>query len=264
MITESIRSMGDATGARAARHMDIAFRRMMSGPGSEQTDRWFRLITGEMHPMGNVALISAGDEVEAALGAIEPLIDCGAPAAAIFTAGVSTAVSDAVKANGFAIEALMPAMAVDIDLLRPTALPHGYEWARIGGGKEGRAWAEALALGYGLPQPLADLFAPDALGVDMADGAPVQFFAVLRDGRQVATSMLYLEDGLAGIYCVSTLPEERRKGLGAHATAEALHVARRLGYRVGVLQSSDAGHPIYLQLGFGDYAQVPMLIRMPN
>lgn len=264
MITESIRSMGDATGARAARHMDVAFRRMMSGPGSEQNERWFRLITGEMHPMGNVALISTGDDIESALEAIAPLIECGAPAAAIFPAGVNQAVSDAVKARGFATEASMPAMAVDIDRMRPTALPPGCEWARIGGGEEGRAWAEALAVGYGLPQPLADLFAPDALGVDMANDAPVQFFAVLRDGRQVSTSMFYLEDGLAGIYCVSTLPEERQKGLGAHATAEALRVARQLGYRVGVLQSSGAGHPVYLQLGFGDYAQVRMLIRMPG
>jgi GNAT superfamily N-acetyltransferase len=264
MIVESIESMGAATGTRAARQMDIAFRRMMSGPGSEQTDRWFRLITGEKHPMGNVALISARDDLESTLEAIGPLIDCGAPAAAIFTAGVSQAVSDAVKARGFSTQASMPAMAVDIDAMRPTALPPGYEWARIGGGAEGRAWAAALALGYGLPQPLADLFAPDALGVDMAGDAPVQFFAVLRDGRPVSTSLLYLEDGLAGIYCVSTLPEERQKGLGAHATAEALRVARRLGYRVGVLQSSGAGHPVYLQLGFGDYAQVPMLIRMPE
>jgi len=264
MITESIRSMGDATGARAARHMDIAFRRMMSGPGSQQNDRWFRLITGEMHPMGNVALISAGDHVESALEAIAPLIDCGAPAAAIFTAGLSRAVSDAVKTRGFATEASMPAMAVDIDEMRPTALPPGYEWSRIGAGAEGRAWAETLAVGYGLPQPLADLFSPEALDVDMSRDAQAQFFAVLRDGRQVSTSMLYLEDGLAGIYCVSTLPEERQKGLGAHATAEALRVARRLGYRVGVLQSSGAGHPVYLKLGFGDYAQVPMLIRMPS
>ena len=81
--------------------------------------------------------------------------------------------------------------------------------------------------------------------------------------QQVATSMPYLAERLAGIHCVSTLAEERHRGLGAHATAEALRAARRLGYRVGVLQSSEAGHSIYLRLGFGDYAGIPMLIRMP-
>jgi hypothetical protein len=213
MIVESIDSMGDAAGALAARHMDVAFRRMMAGPRCVEHGTWFRLITGEAHPMGNVALVSASDDVAATLEATAPLIDCGAPAAVIFTAGVTDAVVEAVKAQGFAIEASLPAMAVDIDAMRPTGLPSGYEWARIGGGAEGRAWAEALALGYGLPQALA---------------------------------------------------EERQKGLGAHATAEALRVARQLGFRVGVLQSSEAGHPVYLGLGFGDHASIPMLIRMPG
>lgn len=70
----------------------------------------------------------------------------------------------------------------------------------------------------------------------MAPTAQTQFFAVLRDGQPVSTSLLYLADGLAGIYSVSTLPEERGKGFGAHATAEALRAAFTLGYRVGVLQ----------------------------
>lgn len=264
MIIESVDSADPTMGALAARHMDTAFRRMMAGPRCVQTATYLRLVTGEPHPLGNLALVSAPDDFEATIEATVPLLDGRAPAAVIFTAGASAAVLDATKARGFGIEASMPAMAVDIDRMRPTALPSGYRFARISGGEDGRAWAEALALGYDLPRGLADLFAPDALGVDMAGDAPIQFFAVLHDGRQVATSLLFLADGLAGIYCVSTLVEERRRGLGAHATAEALRVAARLGYRVGVLQSSGAGHPVYLGLGFDDYASIPMLIHMPG
>ncbi len=66
--------------------------------------------------------------------------------------------------------------------------------------------------------------------------------------RPVATSLLYLADGLAGIYCVATLPEDRAKGLGAHTTAEAFRRAHELGYRVGVLQSSPAGHSVHVGL----------------
>lgn len=264
MIVESIGPDGAAMGARAARHLEIAFGAVMKGPRSVRDSRFTRLVTGEAHPMGNLAVIYTPDSEAVALEAAQPLLDCGAPACIIFSRGVQPQVADALKARGFAVEASMPAMAVDIDAMAATALPPGYGWARIGAGEEGRAWAEALAVGYEIPRPLADIFSPEALGADMADAARVQFFAVLRDGRQVATSMLYLADGLAGIYCVSTVPEERNKGLGAHATAEALRVARRLGYRVGVLQSSTAGHPVYIRLGFGDYAKVPMLIHMPG
>jgi ribosomal protein S18 acetylase RimI-like enzyme len=98
----------------------------------------------------------------------------------------------------------------------------------------------------------------------MAPDAAIQFFAVLKDGEPVATSMLLLADGLAGIYCVSTLAAERGRGLGAHATAQALREARRLGYRVGVLQSSPDGHSVYRKLGFEDLAEIPMFVRMPG
>jgi predicted GNAT family acetyltransferase len=97
----------------------------------------------------------------------------------------------------------------------------------------------------------------------MAPGARTQFFAIRRNGRLVATSLLYMADGLAGIYCVATLPDERGKGLGAHVTAEALRKAHVLGYRVGVLQSSPDGHSVYLGLGFADFASIPLFVRMP-
>jgi GNAT superfamily N-acetyltransferase len=236
---------------------------MMAGPSCVKNARYLRLVTGEAHPMGNVAVMSGSNDVASTLEATAPLLDGGAPAAAIFPAGASSEVKDAVKAQGFGVEASMPAMAVDIERMGATSLPPGYRFERIGAGRDGVDWAEALAVGYEIPRRLADIFAPASLGADMADDAPIQFFAVRHDGRQVATSLLYLADGLAGIYCVSTRPEERQKGLGAHATAEALRVAGRLGYGVGVLQSSTAGYPVYIRLGFGDYASIPMLMRMP-
>lgn len=111
----------------------------------------------------------------------------------------------------------------------------------------------------------------DAMSVDTARHAaqplvtanlpPVVLFP---EGVTAATSMLFLADGLAGIYCVSTVPAERGKGLGAHVTAEALRVAQRLGYGVGVLQSSPAGHSVYLGLGFADVGSVPMFVRLPH
>lgn len=251
-------------GVLVARHFDLTFRAMMRGPGAEHLPGFLRFVSGTAHPMGNVAIISDPTVTEETRHAAEPLVHCGAPAAVIFPYGAPAPAADVVRALGFTVEASMPAMAVDIEQMAPTVLPPGYDWARIGAGDEGEAWAEALAVGYGLPRPLADVFAPNTTGADMAPDAPLQFFAVLRDGRPVSTSVLYLADGLAGIYCVSTLPEERGRGLGAHATAEPLRAAARLGYRVGVLQSSPAGHTVYLGLGFGDYGQIPMFIRMPG
>ena len=262
-----VRSIGPDTaalGARAAGHLNIAFRGMLQVPEAVHHERCMSLVTGELHPMGNLAIIVDPDDPATARTAIEPLLANDYPAAMIFPCGAGEGAARVARDAGFSVEEQMPAMAVEIAAMAPTSLPPGYQWARIGDDAVGRDWVEALAVGYGLPEPLAGLFGPERLGADMAPDATMQFFGVLKDGRVVSTSMLYLADGLAGIYCVATLPEERGKGLGAHATAEALRVAERLGYRVGVLQSSAAGHGVYLRLGFGDYAAVPMFIRMPS
>jgi len=261
-IVQSIGSSGDAMGARAARHLDLAFRHMMVGQGAELGESFMRLVTGEPHPLGNVAIVSDPGNPGTTEAAIEPLLDCGFPAAVLYTQGVSETVARSIMALGFESEGTMPAMAVEIGRMAATALPPGYDWARIGAGDDGRAWSEALAVGYGLPGGLARLFSPESLGADMARDASTQFFAVLQNGRAVATSLLYLADGLAGVYCVSTLEEERGKGLGAHVTAEALRMAHQLGYRVGVLPSSPAGHSVYRGLGFEDLGGVPMFVRM--
>lgn len=263
-IVETIGPDTAAIGARAAGQMDIVFRSCMQGPGATHRDHSMSLVTGEPHPMGNLAIVMEADDLQATEEAIAPLLATGRPAAVLFPRGVAPRIVEAIAARGFNVDATMPAMAVEIDRMAGTTLPPGYDWARVGDDEDGQAWTETLAVGYELPLPLASLFSPQALGADPAADARVQFFAVLRDGRPVSTSMLYLADGLAGIYCVATLPEERGKGLGAHATAEALRAARRLGYRVGVLQSSPAGHSVYLGLGFGDYATVPMFVRVPG
>ena len=261
-IVQSNGSNRQAVGARAATHLDLVFRHLMRGPGTEQNEHFIRVITGELHPMGNLAIVSDPGDVAVTRAAVGALVEQNLPAAMLYPCGVSDAVAGSVVALGFEPEA-MPAMAVDIERMPATQLPPGYQFTRAGA-QDGAGWADALAVGYGLPGGLAQLFSPATLGADMAADAGTQFFAVMKDGRAVATTLLYLADGLAGIYCVATLPDERAKGLAAHLTAEALRRAQRLGYRVGILQSSSEGHSVYLRLGFEDLATVPMFVRMPT
>jgi GNAT superfamily N-acetyltransferase len=152
-------------------------------------------------------------------------------------------------------------MGVDIADLQPTMLPPGYEFTRITAGPDGDDWVQQVASGFGLPPLIGSLFSPESLRSGTSLDSPWGFYAVRRDGKTVATSLCGLIDGLAGIYCVATLPEERGKGLGAHATAEPLRLAAQAGYGVGILQSSEAGYPVYKRLGFADFGQVPFYVR---
>ena len=245
-------------------HIDHAFRHVLRGPGVVSDRRFVRLITGESHPFGNMAIVSDPADLPGTEAAIEPLLHCGAPASIMFTGPVSASVGDRLKGAGFESHGEMPAMAVDIDSLIPTGLPTGYSFTRIGSGPEGDEWAEAFSAGYELPRGVGDVFSPNAVHATMVGDASIQYFAIRKNERLVCTSFAYLADGVAGIYCVATLPEERGKGLGAHATAEPLRLVRKLGYRVGVLQSSPAGHSVYRKLGFSDVGEVPLYVRMPG
>jgi hypothetical protein len=263
-ITRSIELDRDGIRLRAGRHMERVFRTLTAGKGGESKDDYFRWITREAHPLGNVVFQSAESDAASAREAVEPLLAEDLPSAVLFPTGVSVDAANSLIAAGFSDSPAIPAMAVDIERLPPTKLPDGYSFTRVTSGRQGEAWADTLAAGYGLPVGLARRLSPAVIGADMSGDSRTQFFAVVHDERIVATSMLFLDDGLAGIYSVATLQDERGKGIGGYATAQPLRVAHTLGYRVGVLQSSQAGHSVYLGLGFIDVGEVPMFTRTPT
>ena len=262
-VVPTIASVSSSIGSMAARHMDLAFRAVISGPNVVTTDRFIRYITGEPHPMANLAIARVGLDAAGARAVTAPLLEGNLPSVLLFPEGIGDGVNEAIDAMGYHEAGSIPAMAVDIESLAATSLPSSYDFQRVDRSAH-EAWAEAFAVGYALPPRAARLFSPGAVDADLAPDASIQFFAVMRSGRIVATSVLALGAGLAGIYCVATLPDERKKGLGAHATAGALRVAQELGYRVGVLQSSAEGHNVYLRLGFKDVGGIPMFMRMPG
>ncbi len=263
----SLAAAGDGIGLAVARHFESVWRTMAGQRGVTSEPGYFRLISGEAHPLGNCAVMPAGATLSDVRDAVAPLARPGLPSAVIFadTRAPDGDVPAFLYGLGYAPPGAIPAMAVEIARLKATALPDGYEFVRVGSGADSDAWVRQLAAGYGLPIGVAQHFAPSAFHADAAnETAPLQFFAIRHRGEIVATSMCYLANGLAGIYSVATLPEHRRKGLGEHATAEPLRQLARFGYRVGILQSSEAGHSVYRRLGFVDVGRIPIFIRMPG
>jgi len=257
--------MGTTVGRAIGRHLDTIFRRLVRGSAATHTPAFIRLVTGEAHPFGNFVILSNATDLTAARGAIEPLLSCPAPSAVLLPSMEADPQIDALlTTSGFVSHGALPAMAVDIAALQAPTLPDGYEFVRVADGVDGAEWERRFAEGYELPPGVARYFSPSAVGADLSPDASTQFFAARKSGAIVSTSLCCLDDGLAGIYCVSTVPQERRKGLGAYATAEALRCAARLGYGVGILQSSEAGYSVYRRMGFADFGGVPIYIRIPS
>jgi GNAT superfamily N-acetyltransferase len=70
------------------------------------------------------------------------------------------------------------------------------------------------------------------------------------DGRPASVAGAWLLGTDAGIGWVATLPDARRRGLGALVTARAVEYAFEHGAEMAALQASPVGRPVYERIGF--------------
>ncbi len=100
-MAQSIERDRKAIGVRAARHLDLIFRHLMTGQGAESGAGFMRLVTGEPHPMGNLAIVCEPDAPESTRAAIGPLLGCVQPTALIYASGVSDAIVEVGRGRRF-------------------------------------------------------------------------------------------------------------------------------------------------------------------
>lgn len=135
-----------------------------------------------------------------------------------------------------------PGMAMRLDGLgeeRP--IPVDLRIERVGDDASVREWLSFFTL-----------FEFDMFKILM--GSPeVRLYLGRIDGKAIGTSMMFLSSGVAGLYQVEVLPEQRRQGIGTAMTIAPMEDARQLGYRIAVLQASKMGEPVYRKIGFKSY-----------
>ena len=117
-----------------------------------------------------------------------------------------------------------------------------------------KQWIHVTSLGFGIPghgeKRWFDLL--NDLGFEM----PARSYLAFLKKQPVGTSQLFLSAGVAGIYNVTCLPELRQQGIGAAITLAPLLDARRMGYRISILQASHLGYKVYRRLGFQEYSKL--------
>ena len=258
-VVPSVAELGPNARYWGAFNLEQCFRFLLPGSPATIAPGYLTLVTGAPHPFGNFGLVSEADDLGAVQKVVGALSTCSAPCLVGFHTEPSTEITNVLTEHGFGQPDPMPILALDIHRLAPTQLPPGYRFASAGP-SEADSWTRAISSAFGLPEEVARYLSPHRTP-DKSGEEQVHFFGVFRDDRVVATTGLYLNGKVAGIYSVGTIAEERGKGLGAHVTAESLRFAANLGYKVGVLQSSTAGYPVYKRIGFQDLGTVPLYFR---
>jgi GNAT superfamily N-acetyltransferase len=155
----------------------------------------------------------------------------------------------------------MPGMAVALDSLPEQNAPEDLIVRPVDDAASLTDWIVTLLASYDAPAQLADPIFPVEASLLLARPHPERrYYVGYRGDRPVAASALQMSGGVAGIMAVGTLHEERGRGIGAALTLAALYDARDAGYRVGVLQATEMGYPVYRRLGFEDVCTIDLYL----
>ena len=155
-----------------------------------------------------------------------------------------------LESHGFVTTGPGPLMAIDLHSMKTDApAPSDLSIIEVQDDAAFETWCHLAAQGFGIP-PEREPALSKWLRIVMGLKLPVRFYLAFQNGEPVATSQLFLAEGVAGIYYVSTIPKARNQGIGYAVTLRPLQDALAQGYRVGTLQASKMGEPLYLRMGF--------------
>jgi GNAT superfamily N-acetyltransferase len=237
------------------------------GPGCEVHEEadlaWF--VTGIPHPLFNGVMATnlAPDRVDVRIDdMVTEFRRRHLPLE--WTTGSRTRPADLglrLVAKGFEHTLDVPGMAIDRDELPEEDPPRGLVVTQAANRKDLEACVRIALNTFGI----SDAFVPRV--VEIEEGMPrhekelTRHYLACIDGRPIATSEVFLACGVAGLYFVGTLPDARDHGIGRAVTLSALQSAREMGYRIGVLQATEMGTPVYHRLGFRALYSMGIYVR---
>ncbi len=226
-----------------------------------------RFVTGLPFQFGNAVVLARFDPSDAdeRIGAIRSdYVGRGVPMA--WLVGPSSQPTDLaarLQAQGMTLDDEAPGMAIHLheaalDAPGPSDLMIEEMVEEVIDGDGLVRWINTMVAGSGLPDMVRELLVGLYMQRGFSRQENVRYYLASRDGQPVASALLFLGGGAAGIYNVATVPNARRQGIGAAVTVAALRAARDLGHTLGVLQSSQMGENVYRRLGFQEYCRFPL------
>ena len=166
-----------------------------------------------------------------------------------------------LEKSGFVCVSQVPGMALDLEYLRnDLPKPAGLATYRVEDKESLKQWCQVLGTCFEMSDFEIEANYDFMHYIDLDKTRP--YLGMVKK-QPVATSLLHLGAGVAGIYCVATIPEARRRGIGAWMTYLPLCEAQKIGYSVGIIHSTEMGLGVYRSLGFQEYCKLGQYVWSP-
>ncbi|HEC40123.1 hypothetical protein LCGC14_1291340 [marine sediment metagenome] len=235
----------------------------------EETDEFFRYSTGIPFPLLN-AVIDSHIPLEIAIKRIkENIAFFGKRQVPFFwMIGPSSSpknMGELLIKSGFTPDK-QPGMAYNLKTTRAEReLSNKVEIIKIENLKTLKVWEDVVLTGFDLPKDLlSDFFHKAFSFMLLNDRLSASAFLGYYDKKPVASSLVCYEAGVAGIYNVTTLEEARGKGIGSAITLAPLNEAKKLGYEIAILHSSEMAFNMYKRMGFKEYCTIELYVWQPD
>jgi len=163
---------------------------------------------------------------------------------------------------GFQARDIAPGMAISMAELKPLA-PHGFDIRQVASKADFGGWRSVFEAGFKIPSTVGAAFVEAYNAIGFAGASPTHHFTASVGGSVAGCATVFMGAGAAGIYNIATLPAFRGRGIGSALTLQALHYGHAKGFRVGVLQASSEGLPMYRSLGFAERCTIGIYVYTP-
>lgn len=164
---------------------------------------------------------------------------------------------------GFARLDVAPGMATAMADLPPVQA-HKFSICQVESDEQLKNWQNIFSVGFKIPTLISNALIAAYKAVGFLGSSPLHHFIANAEGKAVGCASVFMGAGAAGIYNIATLPEFRGRGVGSALTLTCLHYGYGKGFRVGVLQASSEGLPLYRGLGFVESCTIGIYVYTPK
>jgi GNAT superfamily N-acetyltransferase len=145
----------------------------------------------------------------------------------------------------------MAANLNDLKMVHPK--PDGFEIKCVEDDEDLSIFFDLLCETSGWLKEMADRFMDISKDVNFKPDSESASFIGYHQDEPVSTSMIIMQNHVAGLWWVSTLEKMRGRGIGTAMSLEPMKYAHDMECHTGVLLATEMGYPLYSKLGFEEH-----------